>query len=380
MKLRVATGVFWLTCAGALQAASPVRDILRPEAAASLNALWSLAEGYSPPPDGKSSFTGGGSHAPKSKPQRPVLRRQTTPTGNAVCEIITRKKAEPAPQPHSAVQSTAEKSIHPPGKQNLSNWLSHLSDVVHVMIRETQKRREAGKTRRLLALSSGALFNYISLLPVKRLPVISGARDEESYASGIMAGASLMSREDALRRSGIKHDSSLFLAGISDVFHRQMRLQGPQLENAQRRVVAQLNQAEVAERARQISMEKRFVADFRQRRGVRAGGKGIWFRVDLPGRREGLTRQAVIPLVAREMLADGTVIQDMQADGKILNTTLSKLPPAWREAVQQAGFGGRVTVVQSRDADGRMPTRVSMIRTFDPRNYLTPGRPASLVR
>ncbi|MGK0737269.1 FKBP-type peptidyl-prolyl isomerase-like protein [Yokenella regensburgei] len=343
-------GLIWVATAGTPLAAAPVADILRPESEISLNGLWSLAE------EGPVA----GNHPvarPKPAFQHPVSDRDVRP-------------AHPRLQDKKRVDDNhgrAKASI--PERVPVSRGPGRNGSV--------QIYRGAEKMRQLLARSRKVLLGFLALRPGETRPSIHGQADEVAYASGVMAGTAILQNEAVLALSGVKHDRALMLAGIRDVFLRQVRLRGRQLENAQQRAIVEVRRAGREAHEHQLASENRFVMDFRQRRGVHAGGEGVWYRVDQAGRRSGLTRHSVIPLVAREMLADGTVIRDMQAEKKILNAALGDLPIPWQKAIAQAGYGGAVTVVQKAAQDGSLPVRVTMIRTFDPRNYVFPLRHTS---
>jgi len=393
MRFHIVAAGIWAVTISAAQAAPSEADILRPETAESLAPLWSLAEGDSRPTDNQPAVTPSPSANLRPGAGNILLQRdaQQDRTGYAVpLSLPPKAKASEKKAPETKVTKVqvpvmkAMAACPPIGSRNGKNpsrstakeltiWFSRLSHAVQAGLKASWQRREAIKTRRLLALSRQALLGFVALQPRETPPDITGAAAKVSYARGVMAGTALLGNEALLARSGAKHDIKILLAGIRDVFNRQVRLSGSGLAKAQQQVIGELQKAERTARDSQAAAEKRFVVNFRQRRGVRPGGKGVWYRVDQAGRRSGLDRSSVIPLVAKEMLTDGTVLGDMQAEKKILNTTLSDLPLPWQKAVEQAGYGGAVTVVQDAGG-GTQPVRVYMIRTFDPHNYVFPGR------
>lgn len=346
----IAVGLIWVITTGTPLAAAPVADIMRPESENSLNGLWSLAE---------EGTVAGNPPVVRPRPvfQHPVSNRDVRP---AHPRLQDKKHVD-----DNHVRAKASIPDHAPvSRDSVRNGNVRIHQAVE-------------KMRQLLARSRKVLLSFLALRAGETRPSIHGQADEVAYASGVMAGTAILHNEALLALSGVKHDRALVLAGIRDVFQRQVRLRGRQLENAQQRAIVELRRAGREAHEHQLALDNRFVMDFRQRRGVHAGGEGVWYRVDQAGRRSGLTRHSVIPLVAREMLADGTVIRDMQAEKKILNAALGDLPIQWQKAIAQAGYGGAVTVVEKAAQDGSLPVRVTMIRTFDPRNYVFPLRHTS---
>ena len=84
-----------------------------------------------------------------------------------------------------------------------------------------------------------------------------------------------------------------------------------------------------------------YLAQFSQQKGVKQSAMGFWYRVDYAG--EGaLAPTAVVDVVVKEKLTDGTVIQDMELSGKVLSQPLS---------VSAAVQGGDKPSAQPRFAD-----------------------------
>lgn len=381
-RMRIAIGLIWMAITGAPLMAAPMADIMRPESGDSLIGLLALAE------DGSEAFVGNHpvAHPPLKFQHRVYVRdirpiHQRLPDKNRVGPNTGIVKALVPERVSVSCAPTRNGNIRTPrGVRVLAKWAKWFVQMNVTIqaevakIKDAGQRREADKTRQLLTRSREALLNYFAMLPGETRPYISTQTDEVAYASGVIAGTAILNNEAMLALSGVKHDRALILAGIRDIFLQQVRMRGRQLENAQQRAIVELQRAAREAHEHRLASENRFVMDFRRRQGVRAGGEGVWYRVDHAGRHSGLARHSVIPLVAKEMLADGTVIRDMQAEKKILNVALGDLPVTWQEAIAQTGYGGAVTVVQQGRSDTNQGVLVTMIRTFDPRNYVFPER------
>jgi FKBP-type peptidyl-prolyl cis-trans isomerase FkpA len=87
-----------------------------------------------------------------------------------------------------------------------------------------------------------------------------------------------------------------------------------------------------------------YLTRFRQDKNVRQTASGAWYKVDYPG--EGvLTPGAILDVVIKETLTDGTVIQDMESSGAVLSQPLDRFPPLFSEALSQLKNHGTLTLV-----------------------------------
>lgn len=71
---------------------------------------------------------------------------------------------------------------------------------------------------------------------------------------------------------------------------------------------------------------------------------GFWCRVDYADKGS-LSDDTVIDLVVKEQLTDGTVIQDVALNGKVLSQALFSFPPLFKEAIRHLQNHGALTLV-----------------------------------
>lgn len=128
---------------------------------------------------------------------------------------------------------------------------------------------------------------------------------------------------------GVPVDRDSLLAGVIDSVSGRLRLPPDEL-NA---LTAQADANAVAAREKRVNEQRRrdedYLTQFSQQKGVKQSAMGFWYRVDYAG--EGaLAPTAVVDVVVKEKLTDGTVIQDMELSGKVLSQPLSEYPPLFR--------------------------------------------------
>lgn len=77
---------------------------------------------------------------------------------------------------------------------------------------------------------------------------------------------------------------------------------------------------------------------------MKKSSSGFWYRVDYAGDTP-LHETAIVDVVVKETLTDGTVIQDMSLTGNVLSQPLSAYPPLFREAIGHLKNHGSLTMV-----------------------------------
>lgn len=165
-----------------------------------------------------------------------------------------------------------------------------------------------------------------------------------SYAAGSALGRDIQTMLTERQSWGVPVDRRSLLAGVLDNLTGRERL--PQQElNA---LMAKADEKAGAARERIVNAQQRrdraYVAQFSKRPGVQRSPTGFWYRVDYAGDRA-LPQDAVIDVVVKEKLTDGTVIQDMDLNGKVLSLPLSGFPPLFREAIGHLRDHGSITMV-----------------------------------
>ncbi|MDC6108518.1 FKBP-type peptidyl-prolyl cis-trans isomerase N-terminal domain-containing protein [Serratia rubidaea] len=165
-----------------------------------------------------------------------------------------------------------------------------------------------------------------------------------SYAAGSALGRDIQTMMTERQSWGVPVDRRSLLAGVLDNLTGRERL-SPQVLNA---LMTKADAAAGAARERivnaQQQRDREYVAQFSKRPGVQRSPTGFWYRVDYAGDRA-LAQDAVIDVVVKETLTDGTVIQDMDLNGKVLSLPLSGFPPLFREAIGRLRDHGSITMV-----------------------------------
>ena len=149
---------------------------------------------------------------------------------------------------------------------------------------------------------------------------------------------------DGASKLGRTGDRDSLLAGVIDSVSGRLQLPADELNT----LTAQADAAAMAAREKRVNEQQRhdedYLAQFSQQKGVKQSAMGFWYRVDYAG--EGaLAPTAVVDVVVKEKLTDGTVIQDMELSGKVLSQPLSEYPPLFREAISHLHNHGSLTMV-----------------------------------
>ncbi|MDP8634706.1 FKBP-type peptidyl-prolyl cis-trans isomerase N-terminal domain-containing protein [Serratia marcescens] len=169
-------------------------------------------------------------------------------------------------------------------------------------------------------------------------------RKRLSYAAGSALGRDIQGLMTERQSWGVPVERDSLLAGVIDSVSGRLQLPPDELNT----LTAQADAAAVAAREKRVNQQRRrdedYLAQFSQQKGVKQSAMGFWYRVDYAG--EGaLAPTAVVDVVVKEKLTDGTVIQDMDLSGKVLSQPLSEYPPLFREAISHLHNHGSLTMV-----------------------------------
>lgn len=176
-------------------------------------------------------------------------------------------------------------------------------------------------------------------------------KDEQmrrSYAAGSALGKDIQGLVSERQSWGVPIEWDGLLAGVIDSISGHLLLPAVELN----RLSAQADAAAITAREKWVNAQQRrdgdYLGQFSKQKGVKQSTMGFWYRVDYAGEGE-LTKDAVIDVVVKETLTDGTVIQDMALSGKVLSQPLSKYPPLFREAIGHLRNHGSLTMVVPPD-------------------------------
>ena len=171
----------------------------------------------------------------------------------------------------------------------------------------------------------------------------SASGEQQAYAIGASMGSEALNVLTTRRTQGVTVDAGLVLQGIEDAFRGQLRL-GEQERNkalfdVSQQVFQNLNKIE----QKNISAGKKYQQAFARKKDV-VFKEGVYSRVDYPGKGK-ISGNDLVTVVIKEMLTDGTVINDMEAKDQALTQKLDAYPPVFREPLKRLQNHGSVTLV-----------------------------------
>ncbi|OVY02279.1 peptidylprolyl isomerase [Klebsiella pneumoniae] len=172
---------------------------------------------------------------------------------------------------------------------------------------------------------------------------LSASGEQQAYAIGTSMGSEALNVLTTRRTQGVTVDAGLVLQGIEDAFRGQLRL-GEQERNkalfdVSQQVFQNLNKIE----QKNISAGKKYQQAFARKKDV-VFKEGVYSRVDYPGKGK-ISGNDLVTVVIKEMLTDGTVINDMEAKDQALTQKLDAYPPVFREPLKRLQNHGSVTLV-----------------------------------
>ncbi|MBX4699528.1 peptidylprolyl isomerase [Klebsiella pneumoniae] len=172
---------------------------------------------------------------------------------------------------------------------------------------------------------------------------LSASGEQQAYAIGASMGSEALNVLTTRRTQGVTVDAGLVLQGIEDAFRGQLRL-GEQERNkalfdVSQQVFQNLNKIE----QKNISAGKKYQQAFARKKDV-VFKEGVYSRVDYPGKGK-ISGNDLVTVVIKEMLTDGTVINDMEAKDQALTQKLDTYPPVFREPLKRLQNHGSVTLV-----------------------------------
>lgn len=180
---------------------------------------------------------------------------------------------------------------------------------------------------------------YLMIPKALKLPA-----ERQTYAAGTSLGQDILNMLNERKSWGIDADNKTILAGIIDTFTGQHQLTKDELRVALKDSEKAVNRAR--DNAAQLQMKngEAFIAKFKEKKGTQQSPSGFWYRVEHVGDSP-LVDNAIVEVVVKESLTDGTVIQDMDMTGKVLSQPLRDYPPLFREAISYLRNHGSVTLV-----------------------------------
>ncbi|WP_273830919.1 FKBP-type peptidyl-prolyl cis-trans isomerase N-terminal domain-containing protein [Serratia bockelmannii] len=165
-----------------------------------------------------------------------------------------------------------------------------------------------------------------------------------SYAAGSVLGHDILTMINERQGWGVPVERDGVLAGIVDAVSGHLQLPPDVLARLGAQADNQVTAARGKQGDAQRQRDKAYVAQFTSQKGVKTSPMGYWYRVDYAGK-GGLASDTPIDVVVSEKLTDGTVIQDMDLNHKVLTQPLSAFPPLFRDALGHLDNHGSLTMV-----------------------------------
>lgn len=166
----------------------------------------------------------------------------------------------------------------------------------------------------------------------------------QAYAAGSALGRDIISMLDERKAWGVNADRQIVLSGVIDAFSGHYQLSPDVLSAALTESENVVNNARKQTSLMQQKMGETFVDNFKKQKGVKQSPSGFWYRVDYVGDTP-IAKEAVVGIVVKESMTDGTVIQDMDVSGNMLSQPLNAYPPLFREAIGHLRNHGALTMV-----------------------------------
>ncbi|WP_273855332.1 FKBP-type peptidyl-prolyl cis-trans isomerase N-terminal domain-containing protein [Serratia liquefaciens] len=173
---------------------------------------------------------------------------------------------------------------------------------------------------------------------------LKAAPRRQAYAAGTALGRDILDMVEEYKSWGLKTDQKTILAGIVDAFTGQYQLTTDVLAHALADSEKEINQARDKVSVAQQKKGEAFIVAFKKKRGVKKSPSGFWYQIDYAGD-EPIGADAIVDLVVKESLADGTVIQDMDIASNVLSQPLGDFPPLFREAIGHLRNHGTMIMV-----------------------------------
>jgi FKBP-type peptidyl-prolyl cis-trans isomerase len=249
------------------------------------------------------------------------------------------------------------------------------------VLQEDAVRLQADKDKALLQTSADEINRLKARLADaeaksgKKTAVIDLAKEpqQQAYSIGVSMGEEVLQVLSTRDSQGVKINKDTVLQGILDSFSGEIALdekvRNKALFDVSKKVFQHLNKTE----QQMISEGKKYQQKFAKQKGV-VFKDGVYSRIDYAGEGKILDSDTVTVTI-KETLIDGTVINDMEAEGKVWSQTLKSYPPIFLGPIKRLGNHGSITVVIPPDlaygSEGKPPkippgaTMVYTVRIVD---------------
>ncbi|MEC9534033.1 FKBP-type peptidyl-prolyl cis-trans isomerase N-terminal domain-containing protein [Escherichia marmotae] len=228
------------------------------------------------------------------------------------------------------------------------------------------------KEKAELISSLNALKKEMTDMPLVTPELLKTESVQLTYAAGVMLGRDMLNIQAAQQQLGLKTDNRVLLAGIRDGLSRKVLLNESTLDSALQKAEEVAQKARLAVIREQKKTGAAYLDKFRKQKGVKQAESGFWYRTEYAGDGEFIRGDDTrVDVVVTEKLTDGTVIEDMDAGGRVISQNLGEYPAVFREALMLLkNHGTAELVVPSELAYGdegyppKVPPGATMLYTL----------------
>lgn len=193
---------------------------------------------------------------------------------------------------------------------------------------------QAGKEKAEQLVTLNTLKAEMADMPVATAEMLKPDDMQQAYAAGVMLGRDMLNLQAAQQQLGLKTDNRILMAGIRDALNRKVLLNESVLDGALQRAEELAQKARLAVVREQKKAGAVWLEKFRKQKGVKQAEGGFWYRSEYAGDGEFIRGDdTLVDVVVTEKLTDGTVIEDMDARGRVISQVLGEYPPVFREAL-----------------------------------------------
>ncbi|MBK0033141.1 FKBP-type peptidyl-prolyl cis-trans isomerase [Erwinia sp. S43] len=203
-------------------------------------------------------------------------------------------------------------------------------DATQAELTEATKQNVSSKAKGLLEINSETLKKKST---------------REAYAIGVSLGTEILQLQAENRNwASTDSDKPSVLAGIIDSFQGKEKLPPAELHKALMNISERVKSGREKYMGDLDKSTKNFMANFTKQKNVKKSESGFWYRLGYTGDTP-IPSGATIDVVVKESLANGMVIEDMDAKGIVLTQPISAFPPVFREALSKLKNHGSITIV-----------------------------------
>lgn len=205
---------------------------------------------------------------------------------------------------------------------------------------------QAGKEKTDLQATLNTLKAEMADMPVVTVEMLKPDDMQQTYAAGVMLGRDMLNLQAAQQQLGLKTDNRILMAGIRDALNRKVLLNESVLDVALQRAEELAQKTRLAVIREQKKAGAAWLEKFRKQKGVKQAEGGFWYRSEYAGDGEFIRGDdTLVDVVVTEKLTDGTVVEDMDARGRVISQVLGEYPPVFREALMLMKNHGTMELV-----------------------------------